>query len=94
MRAVAGAVCLIILLLATGGALRALAQSRQDARIPASAYVVVAPGDTLWDIAASRAPRGADLRYAVYQLREHNQLASANLRVGQRLSLPPGWRPD
>ena len=52
---------------------------------------VVAPGDTLWDIAATYAPRQMDLRFAVYSLRERNALASANLLVGQRIELPASW---
>ncbi len=94
-RVVAISTCLLVLLLATSGAVVALATGRQDARSSqAASYVVVTPGDTLWDIAAARAPRGIDIRFAVYQLRVHNKLATANLRVGQRISLPPGWRHD
>lgn len=52
---------------------------------------VVAPGDTLWDIAATYAPRHMDIRFAVYSLREHNALASANLLVGQQIDLPASW---
>ena len=56
-----------------------------------SGPLVVAPGDTLWDIAARYAPRQMDLRFAVYSLRAHNALASANLMVGQRIDLPAAW---
>lgn len=83
-----------MLSLLAGGVLVALAQARFSGSDSISVHVFVAPGDTLWEIAADRAPSGVDLRYAVYQLRELNGLASANLRVGQRIQLPPGWRPD
>lgn len=87
------ATCLAVLSLLAGGVLVALAQSRSGSDA-SNVHVFVAPGDTLWDIAADRAPRGVDLRYAIYQLRELNGLTSANLQVGRRIQLPPGWRPD
>lgn len=88
------AAVLVSVLLAAVGVLAAGAQGRLNGPDAGRAYVLVSPGDTLWDIAAARAPRGIDLRYAVYRLREHNQLSSASLRVGQRIFLPPGWRTD
>lgn len=71
------------------GAYAAEAQLADIAEHPGP--LVVAPGDTLWDIAARYAPRQMDLRFAVYSLREHNQLASASLLVGQRIDLSAAW---
>ena len=67
------------------------AEASLSERVPVSGPVIVALGDTLWDIAGDYAPLHMDLRYAVYTLRQHNQLASANLMVGQRIDLPPQW---
>jgi hypothetical protein len=76
-----------------GGVLAAMAHgSPAAANQGQDLCVVVAAGDTLWGIASSHAPRDMDLRYAVYALRQHNQLASANIHVGQRIALPRGWR--
>lgn len=63
----------------------------QSARGPRSSTLVVSPGDTLWGIAQRFAPADIDPRYAVYSLRELNNLASANIVAGQRLVLPPSW---
>jgi hypothetical protein len=49
--------------------------------------VVVMPGDTLWAVAQRLAP-GEDPRPVVDQIRELNDLRSAELQVGQQLLLP------
>jgi len=48
--------------------------------------VVVAPGDTLWGIAASR--YGGDVRARVDQIIRVNHLASPTLVPGQTLRIP------
>ncbi len=53
--------------------------------------VVVTPGDTLWEIASAYAPPSMDRRLAVFVLREHNSLDTANLCVGQRIAIPAAW---
>ena len=50
-------------------------------------YVSVAPGDTLWSIAAEVAP-GQDRRDTVHRIVELNALPSAELAVGQRVAVP------
>jgi Tfp pilus assembly protein FimV len=47
---------------------------------------VVAPGDTLWSIAAALAPAGTDVRATVDGLARAN--GGPGLVVGQRLALP------
>jgi hypothetical protein len=49
--------------------------------------VTVLPGDTLWAVAQRIAP-GQDPRPVVEQIREVNDLSSAELTVGQQLLLP------
>lgn len=49
--------------------------------------VTVAPGETLWAVATRIAP-GVDPRAVVDQIREINDLSSAELQVGQQLLLP------
>ena len=53
---------------------------------PERAYVV-RPADTLWSIAAAH--YAGDPRSAVWRIRDRNGLATALLRPGQRLVLPP-----
>lgn len=77
---------------------RSAAYAGQAGAPPASqgaapALIMVGAGDTLWDIAARHAPPDMDLRVAVYVLRTHNSLASANLQVGQRIAVPSVWVP-
>jgi LysM repeat protein len=47
---------------------------------------VVRPGDTLWSIAQST--HAGDVREAVWQIEQRNDLGSATLQPGQRLRLP------
>ncbi|PZR55427.1 peptidoglycan-binding protein [Xylanimonas oleitrophica] len=48
----------------------------------------VAPGETLWGFATQLAAAGQDVRDVVAELREINELRSAELRVGQAILLP------
>ena len=54
---------------------------------PATAVVVVQPGDSLWSIARSVAP-GADPRETVLRLRELNGMAGAVVVPGQSIVVP------
>lgn len=49
--------------------------------------VVVAPGDTLWDIASSVAD-GGDVRSMIRHIEDINGLPGATLSVGQSLRVP------
>jgi len=49
---------------------------------------VVAQGDTLWAIAVKFGPPQLDPRTYIYQVRQLNDLASANIHPGQVLRLP------
>lgn len=51
---------------------------------------VVAPGDTLWEIADDLTPPGDDVRRMVSVIRRLNDLERADLRVGQRILVPRG----
>lgn len=48
----------------------------------------VTDGDTLWSIAKTALPEGRDIRDFIYELREVNQLAGANIIAGQQLMIP------
>ncbi|HVQ95168.1 MAG TPA: LysM peptidoglycan-binding domain-containing protein [Mycobacteriales bacterium] len=69
----------------------AVAHLRSPTAVPASApaVVVVQPGDTLWSIARRVAP-DRDTRLVVADLRRLNSLSSADLEVGQRLTIRAG----
>ena len=49
---------------------------------------VVAPGETLWEIAAAVAAPGEDVRDVIVEIREMNDLESSGLVVGQELVVP------
>jgi Tfp pilus assembly protein FimV len=49
--------------------------------------VTVAPGDTLWTIAARVAPR-KDARVVVAEIESLNHLGDGRVRAGQQLRLP------
>lgn len=48
----------------------------------------VSPGDTLWSIAKEYAPEGISVKKYVQMIIDQNELASANIQVGQVLRLP------
>ena len=51
-------------------------------------HYVVQQGDDLWTIAATRYGDSADLRKAVYVIREANHLSGSGVQPGQNLQLP------
>lgn len=61
----------------------------EEAQAPATMYITVQTGDTLWGI-ASRLQDGGDPRRLVEEMRRLNDLDGAGLYPGQRLRLPPG----
>lgn len=65
-----------------------VATSEQGAAIPTE-VVVVAPGDTLWDIAAA-ASDGGDVRNMMDRIEQLNALDSVMLAAGDRILVPTG----
>jgi LysM repeat protein len=65
----------------------AVLAGRSDSAGPERAYVV-APGDTLWTIAATN--YAGDPREAIWEIRERNGLEGTLIAPGQRLVLPRG----
>jgi nucleoid-associated protein YgaU len=59
------------------------------AALPVETHVV-APGETLWQIAGEVAAPGADLRDVVADLVELNGLGDAGLQAGQEILVPLG----
>ena len=55
---------------------------------PSYSIVVVAPGETLWSVAAAYAT--GDVQGFVTQIREINNLKGYDLQAGQRLRVPLG----
>lgn len=54
----------------------------------ADSAVIVSEGDTLWGIASSLTPTGADVRDTVILIQELNELQTSQLTTGQRLAVP------
>lgn len=85
----------LALTLATAGCVLAIAglavappSSAPEASTPTTATsVVVAPGDTLWDLALRADPQ-ADPRVTVARIVELNNLAGGYIQPGQKLQLP------
>lgn len=50
--------------------------------------VLVQPGDTLWSIATRRSVDGCSTSELVRWIREHNELKSARILAGQRITAP------
>jgi hypothetical protein len=48
----------------------------------------VKSGDTLWSIAKKSLPKGRDIRDYIYEIKEVNQLQTANIIVGRQLQIP------
>jgi len=80
----------LLLVLAVFTVLSGPAMSSGDAHHPAPHSVVVASGETLWDIAQRIAP-GQDPRDMIAEIVDLNALSDAGaIRVGQQLFVPAG----
>jgi LysM domain len=76
----------VISLLAGGGAL-ASSHGRPGAGYQGLRQVVVAPGQTLWALAAAADP-SADPRSVIPEIMSANSLASSTIYPGERLWVP------
>lgn len=85
-------IVLVVLVVAAGPAARmVLAQERPGSTGEWSAREethLVRPGETLWSIAGSVAPEGADLRPVVDAIAARNGVAAGGLVPGQALVIP------
>lgn len=55
---------------------------------PQHTQIVVAPGDTLWDIVCEYYGNNVDIRRKILSIRNTNKLVTSELQVGQVLLLP------
>lgn len=76
---------------ALGGVLSAqsAAAGGPEGAVPVTAHVV-RQGDTVWEIAATVAGPGEDVRDVVAQIEELNGLRGGGIQAGQRLVVPVG----
>ncbi|MGG6311041.1 LysM peptidoglycan-binding domain-containing protein [Paenibacillus macerans] len=82
-------VLLVILSVTCTGMVTAFAASSEDKTQPLQqAYVVVMPGDTLWEIAVANKPKGQDTRVYVQKLMRANGLSASAIQAGETLVLP------
>ena len=63
-------------------------QEAPVAAAPSYSVVVVAPGETLWSVAAAYA--SGDVQGLINEIREVNNLKGYDLQAGQRLRVPLG----
>jgi len=78
---------LVLLAFAVTSTVRTVSQAAAGPARPATRYVTVAPGQTLWQIARAVAPAD-DPRDTVDRIRSLNDLDGAAVRAGQRLVVP------
>jgi hypothetical protein len=81
------AVFLLLIFVAVWAGVR-VAHAGDDATIYTGTAYTVQAGDDLWTIAAEHYCPAADLREAVYAIRETSGLPTSQLQPGQRLTLP------
>jgi hypothetical protein len=81
---------LLFLVLVVALATLVLAGSDAGAELadPVAGHVVVAPGETLWDVAVATAPPGVDAREQVRAIQELNGLDGAGLAAWTVVLLP------
>lgn len=80
----AGPVAVVLAVSVVSGA---PAQAGSAAASDGFSYITVAPGESLWELAAWVAPQ-ADTREVVAAFVDLNQLSSAAVQPGQRLAIP------
>jgi hypothetical protein len=84
--------CLAVLVLVLVAFLLTVAIGRVGAGAeladPVAGHVVVAPGETLWDVAVATAPPGVDVRQHLAELEALNGLAGGDVAAWTVLLLP------
>jgi LysM repeat protein len=78
----------LALLLLLTGAVVARATDGSSSVVTPQAHHVVAPGDTLWDIAAIYTDPGDDVRDTIHDIRSVNGMTSSVILVDQVLVIP------
>ena len=81
------AVFLLFIFIAVWAGVR-VAHAGTDASLYAGHEYVVKSGDTLWTIAGRQYGADADVRHAVFEIRQANQLRRSTVAPGQHLTLP------
>ena len=76
----------LTVVMAAGFASQSGAGQVEASTAPSYEIVVVAPGETLWSVAAAYAP--GDVQGLVNDIREANNLTGFDLQAGQRLRVP------
>ncbi|WP_062517913.1 LysM peptidoglycan-binding domain-containing protein [Demequina gelatinilytica] len=79
----------VTLLLAAAAVLgpQAFASDEPGEPVAVHAYTVAA-GETLWDIAASLTPSGADVRDMIIEIQHLNAMPTTDLAAGEQIYLP------
>ena len=76
----------LTVVMAAGFASQSGAGQVEASTAPSYEIIVVAPGETLWSVAAAYA--SGDVQGLVHDIRESNNLTGFDLQAGQRLRVP------
>ena len=80
-------VFLLLIFVAVWAGVR-VAHAGTDPSVYTGHRYVVSSGDTLWSIAAGEYGADADVRRAIYKIRQVNHLDGSTVSPGERLTLP------
>jgi len=80
-------VFLLLIFVAVWAGVR-VAHAGTDPSVYTGHKYVVSSGDTLWSIAAGEYGADADVRRAIYKIRQVNHLDGSTVSPGERLTLP------
>ena len=78
----------LVALVLSAGAVIGGVGAQAELEDPVAGHVVIAPGDTLWEVAVDSAPRGVDPREQLASIRELNGLEGAEVEAWTVLLLP------
>jgi len=81
--------CAIFLVLVIGLSLSLFYSTMATGSEPLSYIeITVEQGDTLWELAQDNLTENQDIRAVIYEIRELNNLSTANLTPGQIIRIP------
>ncbi len=83
-----GVLLVLVALVLAFGAATGVVGAQAELEDPVAGHVVIAPGDTLWEVAVDSAPDGMDPRAQLRAIQELNGLSGAEVEAWTVLLLP------